>query len=100
MNRQKTVVIGRDDSCKYYPCHVEGQDCTWCYCPFYPCEDDRTGGRRKSSSRTGKEVWTCIDCTWVHGKEVAQDLAEAVNGDNMDRKELLTLRRGLLEGDK
>ena len=22
-------------SCKYYPCHFEGQNCMFCYCPLY-----------------------------------------------------------------
>ncbi|MDP6613031.1 MAG: cysteine-rich small domain-containing protein, partial [Candidatus Hydrothermarchaeota archaeon] len=25
------------EKCEYYPCHFQGQDCTWCFCPFYPC---------------------------------------------------------------
>ena len=26
--------IGCNRKCKYNPCHYEGQDCTFCYCPF------------------------------------------------------------------
>ena len=30
--------------CPYYPCHhFEGQDCTYCFCPLYPCEDPELG---------------------------------------------------------
>ena len=35
--------IGCNRKCKYNPCHYEGQDCTFCYCPFYPCNDTRFG---------------------------------------------------------
>ncbi|MFQ5815609.1 MAG: cysteine-rich small domain-containing protein [Candidatus Hydrothermarchaeaceae archaeon] len=100
MNRQKTIVRGSDRSCEYYPCHVEGQDCTWCYCPFYPCLDDKTGGRSKVSTRTGEGVWSCIDCGWIHDDEIASAVADAMNGANDDREELLAVRRRLLEGEK
>jgi threonine-phosphate decarboxylase len=26
-------IKGSDLSCEYYPCHFEGQDCTWCFFP-------------------------------------------------------------------
>lgn len=58
----------RDDcgknKCKYYPCHFEGQDCTHCYCPLYPCEDTELGKWILSSR--GYPVWTCKDCTLLH----------------------------------
>ena len=25
------------NTCQYYPCHFHNQDCTFCFCPFYPC---------------------------------------------------------------
>jgi Zn-finger protein len=68
--------VGRRD-CEYYPCHFEGQDCTFCFCPFYPCNDERTGGRYVESS-TGKMVWSCVDCTIVHEPEVAQEILVAL----------------------
>lgn len=89
--------MGSNRSCKYYPCHADGQDCMWCYCPFYPCLDDKTGGRTKISSRTGKEVWTCIDCWWIHKGEVANMVAGALDGADLSREELLAIRRRILE---
>ena len=53
--------------CEYYPCHFEGQDCTHCYCPLYPCEDPELGEWIKSSR--GYPVWTCKDCMLLHKKE-------------------------------
>ena len=42
--------IGPNLQCDYHPSHFTGQDCTFCYCPFYPCEDTDLGdfivGRR------------------------------------------------------
>jgi len=64
--------VGRRN-CEYYPCHFEGQDCTFCFCPLYPCNDERTGGKYVESS-TGGKVWSCVDCTIIHEPEVAQEV--------------------------
>jgi threonine-phosphate decarboxylase len=68
------MCVGRRD-CEYYPCHFEGQDCTFCFCPFYPCDDARTGGRYVESS-TGGMVWSCVDCTIIHEPDVAQEMLD------------------------
>jgi len=70
------VCVGRRD-CEYYPCHFEGQDCTFCFCPFYPCGDTRTGGRYVESS-TGKTVWSCVGCTIIHEHEVACEVLDGL----------------------
>ena len=57
--------------CEYYPCHFEGQDCTFCFCPFYPCEDGRTGGKLIPKS-TGGTVWSCVDCRLIHEGNIAE----------------------------
>jgi len=54
--------------CKYYPCHYEGQDCTFCYCPLYPCKDETLGKWVKG------EVWDCSDCTIMHDKNLVKML--------------------------
>ncbi|MBN2488168.1 MAG: threonine-phosphate decarboxylase [Methanosarcinaceae archaeon] len=62
-------------TCEYYPCHFEGQDCTFCFCPFYPCEDERTGGKCIERS-TGGRVWSCSDCNMIHKAEVSQKILD------------------------
>jgi threonine-phosphate decarboxylase len=69
--------IGSRKTCEYYPCHFEGQNCTFCFCPFYPCEDERTGGKWIQSSRGGK-VWSCVDCHLVHKMETAQKILDCL----------------------
>ncbi len=59
--------------CYYYPCHFEGQDCSLCYCPFYPCLIYRLGGELIVSS-TGSYVWSCKNCRWIHGKENVEEV--------------------------
>lgn len=40
-------LLGIDKGCKYYSSchHAFLEDCTFCYCPFYPCGDKFTGGK-------------------------------------------------------
>ncbi len=62
--------IGPDTNCEYHPCHFIGQDCTFCYCPFYPCNDDDLG--RNIISKRGKDVWECTYCLFIHRPEVGK----------------------------
>ena len=62
-------------SCEYYPCHFEGQDCTFCYCPFYPCLLYRLGGEIIKSSN-GKFVWSCKDCRWIHERDNVEEILD------------------------
>ncbi len=66
-------LVGSDNTCDYYPCHFTGQDCTWCFCPFYPCGDVQTGGEWVKV-KTGGLIWGCSNCFWIHTPEVAKDL--------------------------
>ncbi len=67
-------------TCEYYPCHFPGQDCTFCFCPFYACEDERTGGKWIESS-TGGQVWSCEHCTLLHRPKVAKKVLDALMAD-------------------
>ena len=68
--------IGPNTACDYHPCHFTGQDCTFCYCPFYPCEDEDLGswliGRR------GQRVWNCTDCLLIHRQPVCRYIVDRV----------------------
>ncbi len=52
-------------NCDKFPCHSLDQDCSLCFCPFYPCGDERTGGRMEEAA------WSCRSCLIVHRPEVA-----------------------------
>ncbi|MHC1631004.1 MAG: glycerophosphodiester phosphodiesterase family protein [Methanotrichaceae archaeon] len=61
--------------CEYYPCHhFEGQDCTHCFCPLYPCKDPELG--KFIRTKRGKRLWSCVNCTLVHKPAVAKYLTE------------------------
>ena len=61
---------GPNEGCDYFPCHHSGQDCTLCFCPFYPCLDPRLG--HFVESRRGGQVWSCQDCLWIHRPDVGR----------------------------
>ncbi|MDW7732762.1 MAG: aminotransferase class I/II-fold pyridoxal phosphate-dependent enzyme [Methanolobus sp.] len=67
-------------TCSYYPCHFQGQDCTFCFCPFYACEDEKTGGFWIDSA-TGGKVWSCEHCTLLHQPKVAKKVLDVLMED-------------------
>lgn len=78
---EKGVAARSRVDCEYYPCHFEGQDCTFCFCPFYPCKETRTGGKFIQKS-TGGTVWSCIGCKLIHDGEIAENILEALMKNN------------------
>lgn len=65
--------IGSNRKCAYYPCHYEGQDCTFCYCPFYPCNDERFG-KVLERPKMGDTVWACDTCLMIHDTDVCKHI--------------------------
>lgn len=72
-------------TCQYYPCHFKGQDCTFCFCPFYACEDERTGGKWITGS-SGNKVWSCENCTYIHQSRLSRQILDILmeDGDTED----------------
>ena len=65
-------------NCENFPCHTPDQDCSLCFCPFYPCRDGRTGGREKEGT------WCCRDCLIVHRPNVAEMIMdELMKGESV-----------------
>ncbi len=58
-------------ACKFFPCHRGLEDCTFCYCPFYPCLDENLGGYVYSPKRK-ENIWSCKDCNWIHKRKVTE----------------------------
>lgn len=56
--------IHSNRECPYHPSHFKGQNCTFCYCPFYPCEDERNGHYIRGT-KIG-DIWSCEDCLFIH----------------------------------
>jgi Zn-finger protein len=87
----KWVLLGANKECEYYPCHFMGQDCTWCFCPFYPCKDNKTGGEWVKTEKG--VVWGCSNCYWIHKPEVAKEICEKFNTFGIDRVKILEKRK-------
>lgn len=65
-------LAGSAIECPHYPCHFESQDCSLCYCIFYPCFIYKFGDLIVSSK--GNFVWSCKRCDWVHRKENVEEI--------------------------
>ena len=61
--------LGPDHNCPYHPAHFTGQDCSFCYCPFFPCNDTTFGWELQG--RHGA-VWNCSDCLFIHRTPVVK----------------------------
>jgi len=57
--------------CEHYPCHKDLEDCTYCYCPIYPCKDIHLG---HWFIKGDSKVWDCSYCTLFHRKNVVENL--------------------------
>ncbi|WP_340818067.1 threonine-phosphate decarboxylase CobD [Methanolobus sp. WCC4] len=79
--------MGSNTDCPYYSCHFEGQDCTFCFCPFYPCKDSRTGGEWIESS-SGGEVWSCLNCKIVHDEHVVDGLLSVFTAEGLNKESI------------
>lgn len=77
-------LLGIDKGCKYYSSchHAFLEDCTFCYCPFYPCGDKSTGGKWIKGA-----IWSCEDCNWIHGTEVASKVLEEMKNSGISKPE-------------
>ncbi len=72
------------EGCPYYPCHnFTGQQCSFCYCPLYPCMDSQFG--HLIETPTG-EVWSCMDCRFIHEPAVTAHLLQNPEADIAELK--------------
>jgi Zn-finger protein len=79
LKKQTRSGVKKGRECEYYPCHFEGQDCTYCFCPFYHCDDTDLG--YFISGKKGKPVWSCKDCGWIHVPDTVKRI-QNILGDN------------------
>lgn len=67
-----TEILRLNKACKFFPCHTGLEDCTFCYCPFYPCGNAHRGTYISVKGR--KKIWSCKDCNWIHKKKVVDKI--------------------------
>jgi precorrin-3B C17-methyltransferase len=64
-----------NEACKFFPCHKGLEDCTFCYCPFYPCGNKKLGKHVRSGK---KVIWSCETCIWIHKKKVVDNIFKLI----------------------
>lgn len=57
------------EKCPYYPCHKGLEDCTYCYCPIYPCKHKEFG---EWIGKENGKVWDCSKCLIFHKTKITQ----------------------------
>lgn len=76
-------MVKRDNiGCKFFPCHKGLEDCTFCYCPFYPCLNE-SRGNYVYSNRLKRDVWSCQDCNWIHKKNTVDEIFNLIRKSNL-----------------
>ncbi len=98
---KKKQIIGKNTNCDYFPCHDELEDCTFCYCPFYPCNEIDTGGFMKVSSINKKTIWACSSCEFIHKKKNTIKILEALANLNSEiqlipKEKLKKIRKNII----
>jgi Zn-finger protein len=68
-------------ACKFYPCHKNLEDCTFCYCPFYACENLKRGRYISRyiinlNNNNNNPIWDCSNCEWIHKKSTVDKIFE------------------------
>ncbi|MCG7845074.1 MAG: AAA family ATPase, partial [Methanomassiliicoccales archaeon] len=90
-------LISGDRQCANFPCHHPDQNCTFCFCPLYPCEDPSLG-EFVVSRRTGGRVWSCQKCLWMHRDDVVATLfplMPTIGPNGLDRDQRSALKAQL-----
>jgi len=82
-------------ACKFFPCHTGLEDCTFCYCPFYPCLDEKKG-ESVYSVKNKKGVWSCESCSWIHKRKVVDDIFGLIRKNKHERLYLKSDKTGII----
>jgi Zn-finger protein len=82
-------------ACKFFPCHTGLEDCTFCYCPFYPCLDKKKG-KFIHSSKSKNDIWSCESCNWIHKRKVIEKIFNWIRKMNITRQNLKNDKVGII----
>lgn len=73
-------------ACRFFPCHRGLEDCTFCYCPFYPCRDGKRGSL-VYSDKYKQGIWSCEACSWIHKRKVTDSIFALIRKNKARIKE-------------
>jgi Zn-finger protein len=69
---------GSNTSCPYFPCSKYGTNCKYCFCIFYPCREEKTGGKY-ILAQNGYKIWDCTDCKYIHQDAIVEKIKLDIN---------------------
>jgi Zn-finger protein len=90
------MISRANKACKYFPCHKNLEDCTFCYCPFYPCLNETRGGEFIYSKKTEKRIWSCQNCSWIHQRNITDKILSIIR-KNKEQIENINIENDKLE---
>lgn len=76
-------ILRQNKACACFPCHKGLEDCTFCYCPFYPCLNKKRG-EYIFLQKTSRRIWSCKDCSWIHKKSIVDKIFKLVRESNIN----------------
>ena len=82
-------------ACGFFPCHPGLEDCTFCYCPFYPCLNE-IRGKFIYSTKHKKDIWSCMTCNWIHKISVVDNILASIRNNNRKGRQLKTNNIGVI----
>lgn len=74
------MIKRKNAACKFFPCHKGLEDCTFCYCPFYPCLNYDEGSYIYSA-KFKNGVWACHGCNWIHKKRTVDEIFSLIRSN-------------------
>lgn len=75
-----TSTFFTNKACRYYPCHdLTEINCLFCYCPLYSLPRC-PGTYHVVTTKDGRRVKSCIDCTFPHRKENIPEIFRHLRG--------------------
>lgn len=80
-------------ACRFFPCHTGLEDCTFCYCPFYPCLDKNLG-RFIYLPKHKENIWSCKSCSWIHKRKVTENIFTLIRKNKYRNTGIIILSHG------
>lgn len=93
------MVERKNKACKFFPCHKGLEDCTFCYCPYYPCLNNGRGSF-VYSAKTGKGIWSCQYCNWIHKKKTVDEIFGLIRKSNLIRSLFIAHSSSFVDNSK
>jgi len=92
------------NDCPHYPCSIYGDNCKYCYCPFYNrfCYDESIGGNF-IETKNGYKIWDCSNCKIIHRDDIVLLIDLDINENNLEKikeKWLKIINKMILENKK